>query len=470
MENWKSSTYETELDPIAAAKNEPSHDITDPSAPVALSHADNFGHVDKRFEPIDTTAKSHVSFALHNLTANGCHVLSRGVRMFAHILAILTMPLPVASRTSSDPPMQANLTTLADFVELAATIIPQRASDLKWRLCVANFFIPMPVRLGWWGVSERIVPRPNTFVSGLCITDVASGATKEVTAAWMHYLYQHTLDSMPLRSPKQDVLLRGTTFLRLKDVGFRTKFGWQHLVIIGTVLLQFALALYLVTSHQQREGCLLLAGILIRILHCMYDWKYPLWYPPRPVKKGRFYIVHTRMTTRHLLVLVHEPNENDSSVSIEDAATPVLRTRKGRHAWVEHICEQTLRVATFLPQTISTLTQSNGFIFPLALLFGSCVEEIISICTDGTPAYSGREDIETHESLLDMLTAACQTVGKVSVGLVESILPDPMGKHIDYMWISSILEGGVHQIGVHPDHVLKDEVLSYVRRRRNVKV
>jgi hypothetical protein len=259
----------------------------------------------------------------------------------------------------------------------------------------------------------------------------------------------------------------------LKEVGFHAEFGWPHLVITGTVVFQTALALYLISFHQQREGWLILAGILIRILRCAYDWKYPIWHSPRQVKKGRYYAVHTRMTTRHLLVLVHEPeSQKFPRISIEDAAVPVFRARKGRNAWVEHVCEQTLRLAAWSQQAASVLTPSNGFILSIVLLVGTSVQEIVSFFNDATPNYSHREDLETHESLLDMLTAACQAVGsdQVSVGLVESILPDPTGKHTDYTWISSILEGDVAQLVPHPRHAAKDEVLSYVRRRRNAKV
>jgi len=177
------------------------------------------------------------------------------------------------------------------------------------------------------------------------------------------------------------------------------------------------------------------------------------------------------MTTRHLLILVHEPDtQKDAYISIEDAAVPVFRARNGRNAWVEHICEQTLRLAAWSQQAASVLTPSNGFILSIVLLLGTGVQEIVSVFNDAIPHYSHREDMETHESLLDMLTAACQAVNHVSVGLVESILPDPTGEHIDYTWISSILEGDAAQVEPHPRHASKDEVLSYVRRRRNVKV
>jgi hypothetical protein len=107
-----------------------------------------------------------------------------------------------------------------------------------------------------------VVALPDTIVSGLCITDMASGATREVTTGWMPMdcLYQHTLDSLPLRPPNQDsvpqgavqnLLPRGTTLLRLKEVGYHAKFGWPHFIITGTVLLQFVLALQLILSNQQ---------------------------------------------------------------------------------------------------------------------------------------------------------------------------------------------------------------------------
>ncbi|KIM71512.1 hypothetical protein PILCRDRAFT_752847 [Piloderma croceum F 1598] len=235
------------------------------------SHTVNSEHVDRSVKPNNTVTNSRVALDSHNLTTNKWNIASiGGLRVLAGLLTTLSMS--VASQTTTEPPAQMNSATLADHVELAATIVPQRASDLKWRLRVVNCFIPMPLSLGWWTVSGRVVASPDTIVSGLCITDMASGATREVTAGWMHCLYQHTLDSLPLRRPNQDsvpqgavqnLLPRGTTLLCLKEVGFHAKFGWPHLIIIGTVLLQFILALQLILSNQQRPGWLMLAGILI---------------------------------------------------------------------------------------------------------------------------------------------------------------------------------------------------------------
>jgi hypothetical protein len=477
MENWRLEASYTDY-PITPDKTGYSGSIAHP-VPRSISRAVNSERVDRSVQPTDTIMNSR-ALDSHKITNKWNIASTGGLRVLAGLLAALSMPLSVASQTTTEPPAQMNLATLADLVELAATIVPQRASDLKWRLRVANCFIPMPLSLGWWTVSGRVVVSPDTVMSGLCITDMASGATRDVTAGWIHCLYQHTLDSLPLQRPNeglipggaiQNLLPRGTTLLRLKEVGYHAKFGWPHLIIIGAVLLQFVLALYLILSNQQRPGWLMLAGILIRTLHCAYDWKYPVWHPPRSVKKGRFYAVHTRMTTRHLLILVHEPEtQKDACISIEDAAAPVLRARNGRNAWVEHICEQTLRLAAWSQQAASVLIPSSGFILSIVLLVGTSVQEIVSFFNDATPHYSRREDMETHESLLDMLTAACQAVDLVSVGLVESVLPDPTGEHMDYAWISSILKGDAAQVEPHRKHASKDEVLSYVRRRRNVKV
>ena len=332
MENWRSEASDT--DSITPNKTGPYYGSIAYPLPRSISHAVNSEHVDRSIRPNDTIATSRVALDSHNLTTNKWNITGTGLRVLAGILTTLSMPPSVASQTATEPPAQMNSATLADLVELAATVVPQRASDLKWRLRVADSFIPMPLSLGWWTVSGRVVASPDTIVLGLCITDMASGATREVTAGWMHCLYQHTLDSLPLRSPNQDsipqgavqnLLPRGTTLLRLKEVGYHAKFGWPHLIITGTVLLQFVLALQLILSNQQRPGWLMLAGILIRTLHCAYDWKYPVWHPPRSVKKGRFYAVHTRMTTRHLLILVHEPEtQKDARISIEDAAAPVV--------------------------------------------------------------------------------------------------------------------------------------------------
>jgi hypothetical protein len=362
-----------------------------------------------------------------------------------------------------------NSAKLADFVELAASFVPQRATDLKWKLRAACPFIPMPLCLGWGMVSERAVTQPNTYVAGLCITDMATGATREATAGWTHSLYQHIMDSLP-QGRVRTMLPRGTTLLRLKEVSFHEKIGWQHHVLIITVIFQFVLGSGLISTRQRREGWLILAGVFIRILQCIYDWKFPIWHIPREVSKRRYYAVHTRMTTRLVLVLSHDPPRHSPRINVEDAAAPIRRARTGRHAWIEQMLEQALRFTAWMLHATSILTPSTGYMLAFTLLIGTGMQEMLLIFTHATPAFSHREEKETHESLLDMLTAACQAAGVVSVGFIESILPDPTGQHTDYNWISSILKGDMANTQVHPTHVSKVEVLSFVRRRQNANV
>jgi hypothetical protein len=54
--------------------------------------------------------------------------------------------------------------------------------------------------------------------------------------------------------------------------------------------------------------------------------------------------------------------------------------------------------------------------------------------------------MHTGISILDRVIAACQFTDSISVGFVESILPDLRGQHTDYKWISEAMEAGIFPI------------------------
>jgi hypothetical protein len=80
------------------------------------------------------------------------------------------------------------------------------------------------------------------------------------------------------------------------------------------------------------------------------------------------------------------------------------------------------------------------------------------------------EPLETadpkHSSTLDMLAAISQKTGCISVGFVESILPDPAGNHVDYDWIAKVLRSkGALFSGIHPTHQTATTVFATALQR-----
>ena len=342
--------------------------------------------------------------------------------------------------------------------------MPMPKSDIVQKLRSACGFLPMPLSLGWETSTSHEKLVSETLVPGLVLSDIASGATREVRAAWMHSLYQKTL-------PDER---RGTIVLRLDEVGFTSQFGWPHFVTVCTVILQFTLALFAITFDLPREGCLILAGLFIHLLEGLYGWMYPIWYSPRVVQTSRYYALHTGMTTRCILIIAHEPNDpNGKRYQLEDAAVPLLRLPSSkRAARVQSICKSLLWLATWAQKVMCAVTPSQGYFYTFVLHIGSGVMLCLSACTDALPRFSlplvsNPMKLDTEASVLDMLTAVCQVTGCISCGFIESILPDRTGKHTDYNWISEVLALRGEE---HPTHPSKTKILEYTLRRRNVQV
>ncbi|KAJ7237020.1 hypothetical protein B0H12DRAFT_1139571 [Mycena haematopus] len=161
--------------------------------------------------------------------------------------------------------------SVPNYVELAALIVPQRKLGVKDKLRRACPFLPMPLFLGWdMDPKDEDVP-PDTTVPGLLLSDIESGATRTVTARWMHALYKHTVDTQEA----------GTLVMHFSEAGYTTQFGWAHTLVLVTFLLQFSTILFAMMNGQKREGWLLLVAGLIRIGEGIFASVYPKHQGPR---------------------------------------------------------------------------------------------------------------------------------------------------------------------------------------------
>ncbi|KAK0235599.1 hypothetical protein EDD85DRAFT_608396 [Armillaria nabsnona] len=349
--------------------------------------------------------------------------------------------------------------TMANYVELAAQVVPQNKTGLSGRLRSACRYLPMPLYMGWDTDSLTDAPADGTNVPYLKVTDMLSGATREIQAPWMHALYTHT-------SSCHD----GVTLLHLKEAGYSSHLSWQHAVIVATLVVQLGLAVYGFVGGQAREGWLILSGLFARGIEGLVAWAYPTSLPPRIVRTPRFYALHTGMTTSHILVVAHEPatkkNRGVEYINLEDAAVPLPRNNA---PLLESSCKGALKISGWAQKAVVILSPSNGFLLAVALLLGSVVVEMLSRFTDALPAYSARTPLETGGSLLDKMTAACQVTNCVSVGLVEAMLPDPAGEHRDYKWISRVVADGASNAGPHPTHPEAQSIRATASKRRAVR-
>ncbi|KAJ7237019.1 hypothetical protein B0H12DRAFT_1139568 [Mycena haematopus] len=158
------------------------------------------------------------------------------------------------------------------------------------------------------------------------------------------------------------------------------------------------------------------------------------------------------MTTNHILVITHRFG-HWGCVNLEDAAAPLPRKATGWKRRVEDGMHAALKVAVWVQTGASLVTAANGYTIPAVLLLGTSVLEFVSAFADTLPARTV-DILPTGSSILDRLTAACQFTQTISVGFVESLLPDRKGEHVDYNWIShamlpdTTIEPPSHPMGV----------------------
>ncbi|KAK0470085.1 uncharacterized protein EV420DRAFT_89225 [Desarmillaria tabescens] len=382
--------------------------------------------------------------------------------MFALDRLVLLATPAVASTSSSASPSRMptpDSSTMANYVELAAQVVPQNKTGLASRLRSGCRYLPMPLYMGWDTDSLTEAPADSTKIPHFKLTDMQSGATREIEASWMHALYTYT-------SSHHD----GVTLLHLKEAGYSSHLSWQHTVIVVTLAVQLGLAVYGFAAGQGREGLIILLGLIVRGLEGVVAWAYPTTLPPRIVRTPRFYALHTGMTTSRILVVAHEPatkkNCGVEYINLEDSAVPLSRNNA---SILESSCKGALKIFGWAQKVVVILSPSDGFLFSVALLLGSIVVEVLSRFTDTLPAYSASTPLETGGSLLDKMTAACQATNCVSVGLVEAMLPDPAGEHRDYKWISRVVTDGASNAGLHPTHPEARSIRTTASKRRTVR-
>ncbi|KAJ7611978.1 hypothetical protein DFH06DRAFT_153228 [Mycena polygramma] len=359
----------------------------------------------------------------------------------------------MSSSGSSTP---ITLDSIPNYVELAALIVPQRKLGVKDRLRRAMPFLPMPLSLGW-DADPGDEERPDdSWVPGLLLSDIKSGATRHVTARWMHTLYKHTQDN---QKP-------GTLVMHLHEAGYTAHFGWPHALVLLTFLLQFSVVPFAMMYRHKREGWLLLAAGLIRIGEAIYAWVCPKHRLPRSEYRAapRYCALHTGMTTNHILVLTHRFGYLGKCVILEDAAAPLARRPIGWQRTLENGARGALRVSVWVQKGASLVTAANGYLIPAVLLLGTIVVELVAAAADVLPARAVSV-LTTGPSILDRLTAACQVTESISVGFVESLLPDPKGEHEDYNWIFKVIQPDT-PLELHPTHPAREDVLESTRLRR----
>jgi hypothetical protein len=303
----------------------------------------------------------------------------------------------------------------------------------------------MPLSLGWDTDPGDEETPPDSTIPGLLLSDIGTGATRLVTARWMHALYKHI----------QDTQRPGTLVLHLHEASYTARFSWAHALILGALLLQFLVIPVAMLHGQQREGWLLLAAGLIRIGEGVFAWAYPMYREPRmtyPKRRAdplsddtaplRYCALHTGMTTHHILVITHRFGYHGKCVNLEDAAVPLPRKATGWRSRIQDGARAGLRLSVWLQKGASVVTFANGYTIPAVLLFGTSVLEFVSASADALPARAVTV-LPTGPSVLDRLAAACQFTDSISIGFVESLLPDPRGHHTDFEWINQAMQPGM---------------------------
>ncbi|KAJ7810568.1 hypothetical protein B0H13DRAFT_1927278 [Mycena leptocephala] len=319
----------------------------------------------------------------------------------------------------------------------------QRRLGLKASLRTACKFLPMPLCLGWDTDPTGDDSSPDAKVTGLLLSDIASGATRVVEGAWMHALYKHTSIAYP----------PGTIVMNLREAGYTSKIGLPHIAMISTLIIQiFVVLVFMAHGSTRREGALLLAGGLMRILECVFAWKYPPYRPPRSHNQ-RFCALHTGMTTKHILVIrrlsiwktrLHLGDRSEKiGGKLGSGEQSKSRSGSARGVYGNHF-EQ-------FPHPVSAPGGYRGK--RARCRVGKCLTTRHSVVLD------------TENPMLDRVVAACQFANSVSIGFVENILPDSDGSHEDYRWISTVLGPGP-DLEEHPHHQQATTVLQSTLKRR----
>ncbi|KAF8175685.1 hypothetical protein K438DRAFT_1847524, partial [Mycena galopus ATCC 62051] len=295
----------------------------------------------------------------------------------------------IAKIIITNPPVLAK--TVADYIELASLVIPARNLRMPERFRAACKFLPMPLSLGWDTDRREEHLGPDTRVSGLLLSDIDSGATRIVTASWMHALYKNILDHN-----------------RLGRLDTRGRLAGPITFLASTFAIQLTFVLFAMRHGAKREGCLPLTACLIRIGEGLVARAFPRHRAPRSEYRDfpRPYALHTGMTTNHLLILKHRFGTMGPCINLEDATVPLPFPIERGKLWAQRVLQAVRTILICLQRGASLLTSANGFAVPLVLVFGMLVREFVSAVADTLPCMEPMTMLITSHTLLDRITAA----------------------------------------------------------------
>ncbi|KAJ7214199.1 hypothetical protein C8J57DRAFT_1601727, partial [Mycena rebaudengoi] len=307
-----------------------------------------------------------------------------------------------------------------NFLQLAALVVPQRRLGLRSSLGRACAFLPMPLCLGWDTDPTGDDSPPDILVPGLLLSDIASGATRMVEAPWMHALYKHGRETY---SP-------GTVVVNLREAGYTSRLGIPHIAMLTTLIAQIIVIVTFMAYGNTREGALLLAASAIRILEGVTS----------DTKAAVFCATH------------RNDDETYSGYRPQILWSGAVRQFGRRRRAMANGTDES--VGVLVPKRNQTVRlASKGVASELAATWGDVLPSRDSIVLD------------TSDSILDRVAAACQFANSVSIGFIESILPDSEGLHAYYQWILMALDPGSQL--VRPKHAEGDTVLHSTLRRRH---
>ncbi|KAJ7197755.1 hypothetical protein GGX14DRAFT_667487 [Mycena pura] len=264
----------------------------------------------------------------------------------------------------------------------------------------------------WMGRRPQRQETPHDLaVPRIMLSDIGSGATRLVTARWTHTLHKHIVEKQP----------PGTIVTLLREADYTAHFDWPHALILGAFLLQLAAVPVAMAFGQRSEGLLLLGIPAI----------------PGPARRlaSRYCTLHTGMTT------TTSSSSHTAKVTAGHASCSKTPRRKGGGGRPRLLRAQGRCMAAKGRGPRHHRQRLCDHCRP-ALRHGRHRVGRLHI-RYAAPAGSHRARARNEKPLLDRLTAACQFTEWVSVGFVESLLPDRRGNHTDYVWISHAMQQGM---------------------------
>jgi hypothetical protein len=327
-----------------------------------------------------------------------------------------------------------NLTNYQSM-ELLLANIPRDDTRIKHVLRAAYPFMPMPLTIGWNPSFTPTEYPKDCKVNGLVLTDIDSGATRPVHAPWMHALYKES----------KKVYGYSTVFVKLREVNFGSQ-ELTCLALLGILFSQIGATHYAFTSGHTRDAFMLAAGISLQVMDGFLSHCFPKYKPPRRFGPQRSYSLHTGMTTSHILVLQHHPSglgSEKSYINLEDAATPWDQV----HGPLEKLLKMALFLANWVYHLSFVLFPSDSLLLPIVLIWGTLATEAVGQVMKGLPLHEAERLPKKGQGIYLLLTEACKRTGKISVGFIESILPDREGTHKNFRKLLEELPEGGSKLG-----------------------